>query len=87
MIGHYDLLKFFMEERNLHVYLRLFAANFMTNAIKEYDFHFVRKWFFNQYEILYKFDNQGFPKIDHSGSAARIVLEQNEFSKKVFRTD
>ena len=38
---------------------------------------------FNQYEILYKFDNQGFSKIDHSGCAARIVLEQNEFSKKV----
>ena len=27
-------------------------------------------------------DNQGFPKIDHSDSAARIVLEQNKFSKK-----
>ena len=38
---------------------------------------------FNQYEILNKFDNQGFPKIDHSGCTARIVLEQNEFSKKV----
>ena len=24
-----------------------------------------------------------FPKIDHSGSAARIVLEQNKFSKKL----
>ena len=25
--------------------------------------------------------NWGFPKIDHSGSSARIVLEQNKFSK------
>ena len=24
--------------------------------------------------------NRGFPKIDHSGSSARIVLEQNKFS-------
>ena len=28
-------------------------------------------------------DNQDFPKIDHSGSSTRIVLEQNKFSKKV----
>ena len=27
-------------------------------------------------------DNRGFPKIDHFGSAARIVLEQNKFSKR-----
>ena len=26
--------------------------------------------------------NRGFPKIDHSGIDARIVLEQNKFSKK-----
>ena len=26
--------------------------------------------------------NRGFPKIDHSGINARIVLEQNKFSKK-----
>ena len=25
----------------------------------------------------------GLPKMDHSGSAARIVLEQNKFSKKL----
>ena len=28
-------------------------------------------------------DTRGSPKIDHSGSCARIVLEQNKFSKKV----
>ena len=27
--------------------------------------------------------NRGFPKIDHSGRSARIVLEQNKFSKKL----
>ena len=27
-------------------------------------------------------DNRGFPKVDHSGIDARIVLEQNKFSKK-----
>ena len=27
--------------------------------------------------------NRGFPKIDHSGIDARIVLEQNKFSKKL----
>ena len=26
--------------------------------------------------------NRGFPKVDHLGRSARIVLEQNEFSKK-----
>ena len=30
-----------------------------------------------------KFTIEFFTKIDHSGSAARIVLEQNKFSKKV----
>ena len=37
-------------------------------------------------QITIDFDNwctRGFPKIDHSGSAARIVLEQNKFSKNV----
>ena len=28
-------------------------------------------------------DNRGFSEVDHSDSAARIVLEQNKFSKKV----
>ena len=27
--------------------------------------------------------SRGFPKIGHSGSPARIVLEQNKFSKKL----
>ena len=31
---------------------------------------------------LEKQHNRGFPKIDHSGIDARIVLEQNKFSKK-----
>ena len=26
--------------------------------------------------------NRGFPKVDHSGIDARIVLEQNKFTKK-----
>ena len=29
------------------------------------------------------FNNRVFPKLDHSGKDVRIVLEQNEFSKKV----
>ena len=36
--------------------------------------------------MLYHFSLQitrAFPKIDHSGSAVRIVLEQNKLSKKV----
>ena len=28
-------------------------------------------------------ESRGFPKIDHSGSAARIVLQQNKFSKEL----
>ena len=27
--------------------------------------------------------NRVFPKVDHSGNDARIVLEQNKFSKKI----
>ena len=27
-------------------------------------------------------DSRGFPKVDHSGINARIVLEQNKFTKK-----
>ena len=32
-------------------------------------------------------DIRGFPKIDHSGIDARIVLEQNKFSKKRATSD
>ena len=30
--------------------------------------------------------SQGFPEMDHSGSTARMILEQNKFSKKVTST-
>ena len=32
---------------------------------------------------MYKHFNRRIPKIDRSGSSARIVLEKNKFSKKV----
>ena len=38
----------------------------------EYGLHFITK---NHTRV--------FPKVDHSGNDARIVLEQNKFSKKV----
>ena len=40
----------------------------------------------NSSHVSDKAQNRVFPKVDHSGRDARIVLEQNKFSKKATST-